>query len=318
MKNIAIQMDYPHQLKPSGDSTICLLEAAEKRGLNCFFYHYTDLSWRAGELRANLQQIKITDLHSKNWFELGEAKMQSLSAMDLVLMRQDPPFDMNYIAATYLLERIAGDVLVVNDPASVRSYPEKLLPLMFENALPDSIITSNRFDILEFLASSEDIIVKPLFGWGGHSVLRLREGGDNIEALLEMILAPNGGRPALPIIAQKFLPQVEEQDIRVVLIHGEVAGAFARTPAQGEIRANMRVGGTPIKVKLNKHQIRLAEMIADTLNDLGIYIAGLDFIGDYVTEVNVTSPTGLRTISNLYGENPAELFWDGVEDLFKK
>jgi glutathione synthase len=316
MKNIAIQMDYPHQLKPAGDSTICLIEAAQKRGINCFFYHYTDLSWRSGELFTNLHPFKITDLKATNWYELGEAKTQSLHEVDLILMRQDPPFDMNYIASTYLLEQISGDTLVVNDPASVRAYPEKLLPLMFENALPDSLITSNRTQILAFLQEHKDIILKPLFGFAGHSVLRLRHGGDNVEALLEMVLAPNGGRPALPIIAQKFLSQVVSQDIRTVIINGMVVGSFARTPAEGEVRANMRVGGTPVKVKLNAHQMRLAENIADTLYDLGIYIAGLDFIGDYVTEVNVTSPTGLRTIINLYGDiNPAEDFWDGVEDL---
>jgi glutathione synthase len=318
MKNIAVQMDYPHLLNPKGDSTICLIEEAAKRGANISWYHPSSLALIGGEVRAQLQPLKITDLQSKNWYELGEAKVQSLGNSDVVLMRQDPPFDMNYITATYLLEQVAGDTLIINDPASVRSYPEKLLPLLFDNIMPESIITARREDFLEFLEIHKDIIIKPLFGWGGHSVLRLKLGGDNIGSLLEMLLAPQQGKPAHQLIAQPYLPQVQTHDVRVVLLYGSVAGAFARTPATGEVRANMRVGGVPIKVKLSSKQQQLCEEIAETLHDMGLYFAGLDFIGDYVTEINVTSPTGLRTIANLYGENPAELFWDCAEDILEK
>ncbi len=318
MKNIAVQMDYPHLLNPKGDSTICLLEEVAKRGANISWYHPSTLAMIGGEVRAQLQPIKLNNLHDKNWYDLGEAKTQSLSDCDVILMRQDPPFDMNYITATYLLEQIAGDALVINDPASVRSYPEKLLPLLFDNIMPETIITARREDFLDFLDIHKDIIIKPLFGWGGHSVLRLKLGGDNVEALLEMLLASNHGKQATQLIAQPYLPEVQTQDVRVVLLYGAVAGAFSRTPASGEVRANMRVGGTPIKFKLSSKQQTLCEQIADTLHEMGIYFAGLDFIGDYVTEINVTSPTGLRTIANLYDENPAALFWDCAEDLLGK
>jgi glutathione synthase len=313
MKKIAVQMDYPHQLRPSGDSTICLIEEAQMRGMEVYFYHPSTLAQIAGEVRAPLQRLEIKDLGAAEWYTLQNAETRSLSEMDVVLMRQDPPFDIHYLTATYLLEQIGGGVQVVNDPASVRSYPEKLLPLLFAEAMPDTCITPHRADVLEALQHYGDIIVKPLFGWGGHSVLRLRRDGDNIEALLEMLLSPQAGKPALPVIVQPFLPEVATQDIRVVLIAGEIAGAFARSPAQGEIRANMRVGGVPVKVKLSKKQMTLCEEIADTLDALGIVIAGVDFIGEVVTEINVTSPTGLRTIATLYGTNPAAMFWDSFE-----
>jgi glutathione synthase len=313
MKKIAVQMDYPSQLRPSGDSTICLIEEAQARGMEVYIYHPSSLAYHAGEVRASVQRMTLGDLSAPDWYQLQPAQTLSLSGMDVVLMRQDPPFDMHYLTATYLLEQIGGDARVVNDPASVRSYPEKLLPLLYAEAMPETTITPHRADILEALEQHGDIIVKPLFGWGGHSVLRLRRESDNVEALLEMVLAPNAGKPPLPVMVQPFLPEVATQDIRVVLIAGEIAGAFARTPAQGEIRANMRVGGVPVKVKLSKKQMSLCEEMAETLDAMGIMIAGVDFIGEYVTEINVTSPTGLRTIANLYGTNPAALFWDAVE-----
>jgi glutathione synthase len=305
---IAIQMDPPSTLKPAGDSTIVLLREAAARGMEVYYYHHTTLRWKDGDVYAALHHLIVHD--GDAWFTLGEASVRPLSEMDVVLMRQDPPFDMGYITATYLLERIQGNTRVINDPASVRSYPEKLLPLMMEeSATPESLITADSEDILAFLATHKDIILKPLYGFGGHAVLRLREGGDNVQALLEMIRL----RDPLPVIAQSFLPAVESQDIRVVLIHGQIAGAFARAPALGEIRANMRVGGTPIAYTLNAKQRRTCERIAPMLDDMGLHMAGVDLIGDHLTEINVTSPTGLRTLEKLYHTSPAAMFWDGVE-----
>jgi glutathione synthase len=303
---IAVQMDAPHSLKPAGDSTIVLLREAAARGMSIFYYHHTSLRWKDGDVYATLQPLTVRE--GDAWFTLGEASVRPLSDMDVVLMRQDPPFDMGYITATYLLERIRGNTRVINDPASVRSYPEKLLPLMMEESTPDTLITADSDDILSFLSTHKDIILKPLYGFGGHAVLRLREGGDNVQALLEMIRL----RDPIPVIAQPFLPAVETQDIRVVLIHGQIAGAFARTPASGEIRANMRVGGMPIAYTLNAKQRGICERIAPTLHDMGLHLAGLDLIGDHLTEINVTSPTGLRTLEKLYNTSPAAMFWDGV------
>ncbi len=304
---IAVQMDPPHTLKPAGDSTIVLLREAAARGMELFYYHTASLRWKGGEVLAGLHPLEIEQ--GDAWHTLGAVSVKSLSYMDVVLMRQDPPFDMGYITATYLLERIEGNTRVINDPASVRSYPEKLLPLMAAEATPETLITSDSEDILTFLDQHQDIIIKPLYGWGGHAVLRLRAGGDNVQALLEMIRL----RDPLPVIAQPFLPAVTAEDIRVVLIHGEIAGAFARAPASGEIRANMRVGGVPVAYELNATQRALAETVAPLLDDMGLHLAGLDLIGNHLTEINVTSPTGLRTLEKLYGSHPAALFWDGVE-----
>ena len=304
---IAIQMDVPLTLNPAGDSTVVLLREAAKRGMTLYYYHHTTLRWKKGNVYGALHTLTIHD--GDTWFSLGASQVIPLSDMDVVLMRQDPPFDMGYITATYLLERIGGNTRVINDPASVRSYPEKLLPFMLEDTTPDTIITADSEEIIAFVATHKDVILKPLYGWGGHAVLRLREGGDNVQALLEMIRL----RDPLPVIVQPFLPAVETQDIRVVIIHGEIAGAFARSPAVGEIRANMRVGGTPVAVTLNKAQQTIAERAAPLLEDMGLHLVGLDLIGNHLTEINVTSPTGLRTLEKLYGTSPAKLFWDGVE-----
>jgi glutathione synthase len=306
MQQIAIQMDSPHRLNPKGDSTIVLMREAAKRGMTLHYYHPTTLRLRDSEVWAECFPLTIRE--GGEWFTLGTPAILPLSNMDVVLMRQDPPFDMAYITATYLLERIGGNTRVVNDPASVRSYPEKLLPLMFDVVTPTTLITADKQELLIFLEQHKDVIVKPLYGWGGHAVLRLRVGGDNTHAILEMLAL----RDSLPLIAQPFLPEVEAHDVRVVLIHGQVAGAFSRTPASGEVRANMRVGGTPVPYKLSDAQYAICERIAPDLDDMGLHLVGVDLIGNQLTEINVTSPTGLRTLELLYDVNPAAMFWDGV------
>ncbi len=302
---IAVQMDAPERLNPAGDSTIVLLREAARRGYEIYYYHATALSWH-GEVRAPLQRLHIRD--GADWFVMDDAVTTPLAEMDVVLMRQDPPFDMGYITATYLLDKIGGDTKVLNNPTAVRSYPEKLLPLDYLQAMPDTLITPHHDEILDFLVQHQDVILKPLYGWGGHSVLRLKQGGDNVAALLEML----SERDSLPLIAQPFLPDVAKEDIRVVMIAGKVEGAFARTPASGEVRANMRVGGMPVAIELNDVQRGLCEIIAPALYAKGLYFSGLDFIGTMLTEINVTSPTGLKTLEDLYGTAPAVAFWDGV------
>ncbi len=302
---IAIQMDAPHLLKPAGDSTIALMREAAKRGYHLYYYQAHELTLSEGDVIAPLRLLHIQD--GDDWYDMQPAVMTSLNAMNVVLMRQDPPFDMGYITATYMLDRL-HDVTVLNNPTAVRSYPEKLLPFDYMDAMPDTLITADHDIIRDFLREHQDIILKPLYGWGGHSVLRLRTGGDNVEALLEMLRS----RETLPIIAQPFLPDVSNADIRVVLINGRISGAFARTPSSGEVRANMRVGGQPVKVELNAFQRELCEEIAPDLKEKGLYFAGLDFIGNMLTEINVTSPTGIKTIETLYATSPAEDFWNGI------
>lgn len=302
---IAVQMDAPDTLNPAGDSTIALMREAAKRGYHLYYYRAHELTLCEGDIIAPLRLLHINN--GEEWYDMHPPVMTSLHAMDAVLMRQDPPFDMGYITATYMLDRL-DNVIVLNDPTSVRSYPEKLLPFDYIEAMPDTLITMHQDIIRDFLSEHQDIILKPLYGWGGHSVLRLRHGGDNVEALLEMLQE----RDTLPVIAQPFLPDVSKADIRVVLINGKNSGAFARTPMQGEVRANMRVGGQPVEIELNEAQQTLCHQVAADLKDKGLYFAGLDFIGNMLTEINVTSPTGIKTIETLYGTSPAADFWDGV------
>lgn len=307
--NIAIQMDPPDVLNPAGDSTIVLLREAATRGHRLFYYRADTLSCHDGEVRAPLHPLQVeTDAQAATWYTVEQPALRPLAEMDVVLMRQDPPFDMGYITATYLLDRLHPDTLVLNNPTGVRSHAEKLLPLDYPDFTPPTLISPAREEVLDFLAEHQDIILKPLYGWGGHAVLRLRQDGDNVQTLLEML----GRVDQLPWIAQPFLPQVHEQDIRVILINGEVIGAFARKPGSGEIRANMRVGGAPVARELSPAQRRLCEHLGPDLRDKGLYFAGVDLIGDYLTEINVTSPTGLKALETLYGHKPAAYFWDHV------
>ncbi|TAE33315.1 MAG: glutathione synthase [Alphaproteobacteria bacterium] len=309
MKKIAVQMDHPHQLNPKGDSTIVLMREAQRRGYDLYYYHPTTLRLAHGEVRAMLHPMT---LHEDDvWYQLGAPRIAALDAMDVILMRQDPPFDMGYITATYLLDALPQHVRVLNNPTAVRSHAEKLLPLRYADAMPPTLITADHQEILDFLEKHHDVILKPLYGWGGHSVLRLRSHGDNVHALLEML----GRTHSLPMIAQPFLPEVATHDVRVVLIGGVVAGAFARIPIAGEVRANMRVGGVPVAHQLTPKQEAYCARLAPDLHALGLYFTGVDFIGDYLTEINVTSPTGLRTLERLYDATPAAMFWDGVEVL---
>ncbi len=306
---IAIQMDHPSVLNPAGDSTIVLMKEAVKRGYRLYYYHHTTLCCQDNAVRATVYPLTLTGKND-HWYQLEDAQPHTaLSDMDIILMRQDPPFDMSYITTTYLLDRVGGKTRVINNPTAVRSHSEKLLPLDYADAMPATLISADSDDILAFLHQHHDIIIKPLYGWGGHAVLRLRKGGDNTQTLLEMIRE----RDNLPLIAQPFLPDVVYQDIRVVIIHGQIAGAFTRTPATGEIRANMRVGGIPIAHTLNSVQQAICERIAPDMQHKGLHIVGLDLIGDKLTEINVTSPTGLKTLELLYQSKPATLFWNALQ-----
>ena len=305
---IAVQMDHPSRLNPAGDSTFALIEEAQKRKHEVFFYEAPMLSWNGGELSAPLSPITI-DMSVKPEWKLGDAKRTSLAAMDVVLMRQDPPFHMAYITSTHLLERLPSSVKVLNDPAGVRNAPEKLSILGFAEFMPPTLISRDPEAIHAFAKEQGTIVAKPLYGFGGRSVYKLAAGDSNIDTLVEQWseLSPE------PLMWQAFLSEVKSEDKRVLFINGEVASIFARLPAEGSIRANMRVGGTPAKTELSKKQAQICAALSPFLKDNGLMLAGVDLIGDHLTEINVTSPTGLRAAQRLYGINHAATFWDAVE-----
>jgi glutathione synthase len=304
---VALQMDPPERLNPAGDSTILLALEAQRRGHALWWYPAGSLCWREGVLwTQHARRIRFFDDTSR-WFEQDAPETLGLNEMDVVLMRQDPPFDMGYLTATYLLERIHPRTWVANDPFHVRNAPEKLLPLLFADAMPPTLISHDAAAIRTFLAEQGDIVVKPLYGYGGHAVFRLNGQSGNVEAILETLLA----QPE-PLVAQRFLPEVTEGDRRVVMIDGQVAGLLGRLPAAGEIRANLRVGGTAAQAALTPRQQDICARLGPALQARGILLAGVDFIGDWLTEINITSPTGLRALKQLYGTAPEADFWDAV------
>ena len=285
-----------------------LIEAAQARGHECHFYEAPQLSWRAGEVVAPLTPITI-DMATSPVFSLGESKPTSLHTIDVVLMRQDPPFDMAYITATHLLEQILPDVAVWNHPASVRNAPEKLSILGFARFMPPTLISRDLAEIRAFAAAHDAIVAKPLYGFGGRSVFKLSRGDANLETLIEHW----SEQSREPLMWQQFRPEVTSDDMRVLFIDGEVAAAFGRTPQAGSIRANMRVGGQAVVHDLSPRQQEICAALSPFLKAQGLMFAGIDLIGDLLTEINVTSPTGLRAAGKLYGQNLAELFWKKVE-----
>ena len=308
MRAVAVQMDHPTRLNPVGDSTFMLIEEAARRMHRVFFYEASQLSWCNGELTAPLAPITIARDATPVW-ALGEAKTQSLQGVDVILMRQDPPFDMSYITATHLLEQIKSHVLIVNDPQGVRNAPEKLSILPFARFMPPTLISRDPAEIHKFADAQGTIVAKPLYGFGGRSVFKLTAGESNIDTLIEHW----GEQSREPLMWQQFRPEVSNSDKRILFMDGEVVGVFGRTPADGSIRANMRVGGQPIATDLSSRQQEICTALAPFLKHQGLMLAGIDVIGDYLTEINVTSPTGLRAAEKLYGVNLAATFWDKVE-----
>lgn len=304
---VAYQMDHPSRLNPATDTTFMLIEEAQRRGYSSYFYAPEHLSLRGNELWARLQPITV-DVTTRPAFILGEPVNHSLHEVDVVWMRQDPPFDMRYITATHLLEFVQKDTKVFNDPAAVRNAPEKISPLKFLPFMPPTLVSSDLAEIAVFAKQHGHVVAKPLYGFGGRSIFKLAATDPNIETLVEHVL--ERGEP--PLMWQQFLPQVTQEDKRVILINGKVASVFGRLPADGSIRANMRVGGTPAKATLNARQQAVCDAVGPMLAKEGLLLTGLDLIGDYLTEINVTSPTGLRASQWLYGDNLAANLWDAA------
>ncbi|MEQ8194024.1 MAG: glutathione synthase [Rhodospirillales bacterium] len=308
---VAIQMDPIEAVNIDADSTFVLALEAQRRGYALYHYLPHHLAFRHGRVTAKARALQVRRTKGDH-FVLGEYETVDLALMDIVLMRQDPPFDMAYITATHLLEHVHPHTLVVNDPVHVRNAPEKLFVTHFAELMPPTVITSNRDDILAFKREQKDIIIKPLFGNGGANVFHSPPGDDNLNALLEMFTALYRE----PIIAQAYVPAVRAGDKRIILIDGKSAGAVNRVPAAGDVRANMHAGGRPEKSALTDADRRICEAIGPALAERGLLFAGIDVIGDRLTEINVTSPTGLQEIGRFDETSLEAQVWDAIEKRY--
>ena len=305
---VAVQMDPIEKIDINGDSTFALMLEAQTRGHGLLYYGPRDLTFRENRVTARVRPLNVRAVKGDH-FAVGESFVYDLSAADVILMRQDPPFDMAYITATHILERLHPKTLVVNDPAHVRNAPEKLFVTEFADFIPPTLITSDGREIREFREQHKDIILKPLYGNGGAGVFRVKPDDENLGALLEMFTAFYRE----PVIVQRYLPEVRQGDKRIILVDGEFAGAINRVPAAGEARSNMHVGGRPEKTELSKRERDICAAIGPELKRRGLIFTGIDVIGDYMTEINVTSPTGIHEVRRFGGADIAALVWDAIE-----
>ncbi|WP_281966392.1 glutathione synthase [Roseovarius nanhaiticus] len=305
---IAFQMDPIGPINIDADSTFRLAEEAQARGHELFYYTPENLAYDEGRVTARGQSLKVQRVKGDH-ATLGEMEMVDLADFDVVWLRQDPPFDMFYITTTHLLDRLAPGTLVVNDPFWVRNFPEKLLILDFPDLMPPTAIARDLDTIRAFRDRHGDIILKPLYGNGGAGVFLLKGGDSNLSSLHEMFT----GFSREPLIVQKFLPDVSKGDKRVILVDGEPVGAINRVPAKGETRSNMHVGGRPEKVELTDRDREICAAIGPRLREKGQVFVGIDVIGRYLTEINVTSPTGIQELERFDEVNIAGKIWDAIE-----
>ncbi len=308
IRNVAVQMDHVSSIQIAGDSTFAMSLEAQERGYKLFHYTPDRLSLRDGKVYATVEPMILRDVKGDH-FELGEPERVDLATMDVVLLRQDPPFDMSYITSTHLLERIHPKTLVVNDPAWVRNSPEKIFVTEFPDLMPKTLITRDPGEIRAFREELGDIIIKPLYGNGGAGVFHLTKEDRNLSSLLEMF----SEQYREPFIAQEYLPDVRKGDKRIILIDGEPVGAINRIPAEHDSRSNMHVGGRAEHSELTDREKEICARIGPALRERGFLLVGIDVIGDYLTEINVTSPTGLREVKNFGGADIAALLWDAIE-----
>jgi len=306
--SVAIQMDPIEAVDIRADSTFRIALEAQARGHELFYYHVPDLVWDGGRVMASGWPLEVRP-EQGNHYTLGPRETRDLSQMDVVLLRQDPPFDMSYITNTHLLEMIHPRTLVVNDPFWVRNSPEKLLVLEFLDLTPPTMIARSLPALRDFKERHGDIILKPLYGNGGAGVFRLGHGDTNLNALHELFASINRE----PLIAQKFLPDVEKGDKRVILVDGEPVGAINRIPPAGETRSNLHIGGRPEKVALDDRDREICARIGPLLRERGLIFTGIDVIGGWLTEINVTSPTGIQELERFDGTNSAALIWEAIE-----
>ncbi|MGB7432773.1 MAG: glutathione synthase [Ahrensia sp.] len=306
--SIAVQMDHISTVQIAGDTTFALCLEAQARGHTLFHYTPDRLSMRDGVVSAALEEMTVRDVKGDH-YTLGPKMRRPLAEMDVVLLRQDPPFDMNYITTTHLLERVHPDTLVVNDPAHVRNAPEKIFVTEFPDLMPETLVTLDIEEIKAFREEFGDIIIKPLFGNGGAGVFLLRKDDQNLSSLLEMF----AGLSREQLMVQRYLPDVRAGDKRIILIEGEAVGAINRVPPEGDARSNMHVGGVAVETNMTDREREICARIGPKLREMGQILVGIDVIGGKLTEINVTSPTGVREVKRFGGADIAALFWDAVE-----
>ncbi len=306
---VAVQMDPIEAVNINGDSTFALMLEAMARGYQLFHYTPDQLSYVEGEVVATARPITVQKVQGSH-FTAGDSLRISLKTdVDVVLLRQDPPFDLAYITTTHLLEMIQPDTLVVNDPASVRNAPEKLFVTKFRELMPPTLISRSRSEIARFRSVHKDVVIKPLYGNAGTAVFFMGENDPNAAALIEMFEVLDRA----PYMVQKFLPQVSEGDKRIVIVDGEVAGAINRLPKSGEIRSNLAAGGVAAETVLSARDKEICAAIGPDLKRMGLVFVGIDVIAGHLTEINVTSPTGIVAIDKFSGGNTAGRIWDAIE-----
>jgi glutathione synthase len=305
---VAIQMDPLETVDIDGDSSFALVLEAQARGHGLYHYGPRQLSYRQGRIVATARPFEVRRERGDH-VTFGGAETIDLATMDVILMRQDPPFNLAYISATHLLDRIHPQTLVVNDPHHVRNAPEKLFVTQFAELMPPTLITNDVEDIKAFRREYQDIVVKPLYGNGGAGVFHLKPGDTNLGSLVELFKAFLNE----PLMVQRYIPEIRKGDKRIILVDGKPAGAVNRVPAPEETRANLHVGGRAEKAMLTRRDQEICEAIGPTLHERGLIFVGIDVIGDWLTEINVTSPTGLQEIDRFDGVNLAGRIWDVIE-----
>lgn len=305
---IACQMDPIERIDIRGDSTFAILLEAQARGHDIFYYTPPGLALHGHRLLARGASLVVLDKVGDH-YKLSNPRTEDLSERDVVLLRQDPPFDMAYVTTTHLLERIHPKTLVVNDPAHVRNAPEKVFVFDFLDLMPPTLVTRALEDVLEFRAHHEDIILKPLYGNGGAAIFRIAKDDTNTGSLVELFQTVFRE----PFMVQQYRPEVKDGDKRIILVDGEFAGAINRVPPAGETRSNLHVGGTAKPTKLTKHEEEICARLGPELKKRGLLFTGIDVIGPYLTEINVTSPTGIRQVKQFGGADIAALIWDAIE-----
>ena len=305
---VAVQMDHVSKLNIKGDTTLALCLEAQEREFKLYQYLPDNLTFVDGKLKVLVEELKLFD-DNVDFFELGEPFVDDLNSFDTVLMRQEPPFDMHYITYTHLLDHLDKRVRVINNPVSVRNSPEKLLVTHFIDLMPKTIISKNFSEIKEFSNKQSKVVLKPLYGKGGEGIILLEADEQMFDKKLEDFLS----NEYEPIMVQEYLPIVKKGDKRIILINGEPVGCLNRVPAEGEFRSNLGVGGLPELSELASRDIEICQRIRKTLIDYDLYFVGIDVIGDYLTEINVTCPTGVRQIKELGGPDIAKLFWDNIQ-----
>jgi glutathione synthase len=305
---IAVQMDPIERINIRGDSTFALLLEAQQRHHRLAYYTPDRLALQGGQVFAGVQTLEVRDREGDH-FTLGPPERKNLAEFDVVLLRQDPPFDLAYITTTHLLERVHPNALVVNDPREVRNAPEKMFVMEFPDLMPPTLITRDLAEIKAFRAGHGDIVMKPLYGKGGEAVFRLTAEDLNFGSLCDLFAVTFREQ----WVVQKFLPAVKHGDKRIILVDGDFAGAVNRVPAPDDLRSNMVRGGTPKETELTPREREICKRIGPALRERGLIFVGIDVIDGFLTEINVTSPTGIRAIKNLGGPDVAAMIWDVIE-----